>query len=57
MITSNYVDWYVEIYTLMHKVLRSQMNDIKGSEVDKWRERADLFVREMAKICSKVGTK
>lgn len=57
MIQPHYVDWYVEIYTLMHKVLRSQTTDIKGTEVDKWRERADLFVREMAKICSKVGTK
>jgi len=53
----NYVEWYVEIYTLMHKILRTQITDIRGAELDKWRERTDLFVREMAKICNRLGTK
>jgi len=54
-IKSDLVDWYVNIYTLMHKILRGQITDIKGTEIDKWRERTDLFVREMAKICNRIA--
>lgn len=57
MIQPHFAEWYIEIYTLMHRILRTQITDIKGSEIDKWRERADLFIREMAKICNKLGAK
>ena len=57
MIKPYFVDWYVEIYTLMHKILRSEITKIKGAEIDKWAERGDLFIREMAKICNRIATK
>lgn len=57
MIKSNFVDWYITIYKLMHDILRGRVTDIKAAELDIWRERADIFIREMAKICNRIATK
>jgi len=57
MLQPHFAEWYFQIYTLMHKILRTEITDIKGEEIDKWRERTDLFVRQMAKICNRLATK
>ena len=49
-----YLDWYREIYILTHKLLRGELTDIKGSEVQLWRERADEYVREMAGVVKRL---
>ncbi len=54
MLNQKFVSWYSDIYTLMHKVLRSEITDIKGSELDEWRNRADIFLRNMARIIDKL---
>jgi hypothetical protein len=41
----------------MHDILRGRVTDIKAAELDIWRERADIFIREMAKICNRIATK
>jgi len=54
MLNPKFVLWYNDIYTLMHKILRNEIIDIKGSELDEWRERADVFLRNMAKIIDQI---
>jgi len=54
LLKSKYVDWYSELYDLTHKVLRGELTDIDGEEIQKWRVRADEYVREMAIIVKKL---
>jgi len=49
-----YVNWYREIYTLTHKVLRGDLTDIDAGELQVWRDRADEYIREMAIIVKKI---
>lgn len=49
-----YLDWYREIYTLTHKALRGELEDVKGPEIQLWRERADEYIREMAIMVKKL---
>lgn len=44
------VNWYEEMYELAHKIFRREEVDIKGREIDELQEKADTFVRTMAKI-------
>lgn len=48
-----YVDWYREVYLLTHKVLRAEV-DIKGQDIQMWRENADEYIREMALAVKKL---
>lgn len=43
-----YIEWYKGIYSLMHNMLHQRVVDIKGSEIDMWRARADEYLRESA---------
>ena len=54
LLKSKYLDWYREIYTLTHRALRGEINDVKGSDIQIWRERADEYVREMAIVVKKL---
>ena len=54
LLKRKYLEWYRDIYVLTHKIMRGEMTDIKGNEVQLWRERADEYVREMAIIVKKI---
>ena len=54
LLNKKYADWYKELYTLTHRTLRGEVNDIDGKEVQIWRERADEYVREMAVVVKKL---
>lgn len=54
MLDLKFVFWYRDIYTLTHKILRNEIKDVKGSQIDEWRERADIFLRNMAQIVDKL---
>jgi hypothetical protein len=43
-----YVQWYGGIYSLMHAMLHQKVVDVKGSDIDMWRARADEYLRESA---------
>lgn len=45
-----YVSWYRELYTLAHEILHGTRAEVSGKEIEEWQARADLFVREMAKV-------
>lgn len=48
LLAKRYVDWYADIYGLSHKIMRQEINDIDGKDIQLWRERADEYIREMA---------
>jgi len=54
LLKRRYLDWYKEIYTLTHRILRQDISDINGAEVQKWRDRADEYVREMAFVVKRL---
>lgn len=49
-----YVSWYREMYTLAHEILHGNKAEVSGKEVEEWQKRADLFVREMAKLIDRI---
>lgn len=57
LLKGKYVDWYRELYTLTHQVMRGELTDVNGAEVQKWRERSDEYVREMALTVKKITGK
>jgi len=48
ILNKKYVEWYKEVYTLTHRVLRGELRDVDGRDVQLWRLRADEYIREMA---------
>ena len=57
MLDIKYALWYRDLYILMHRILHGDINNVKGSEIDTWRERADLFLRQMAKLVDRIISK
>lgn len=49
-----YVVWYRDLYKLAHEILHGTRSDVSGKEIDEWRSRTDLFVREMARIINRI---
>lgn len=45
-----YVDWYREMFALAHYISHGEVADMKGKEIQIYRERADEFVGEMARL-------
>jgi len=54
MLDQKYVSWYEEVYHLMHDILHGSRKEIKASEIDVLEKKADLFLREMAKLVGKI---
>ena len=54
MLDSKYVSWYQEIYKKAHGVLHREITEIKGKEIEEWYDKADEFLRVMAKIINKI---
>ncbi|UZE94223.1 MAG: nucleotidyltransferase domain-containing protein [Candidatus Pacearchaeota archaeon] len=51
---SKYVSWYRDVYKIAHDILHGARSEISGSEIDEWRDKTDMFVREMAKLIDKI---
>jgi len=47
---NKFVEFYKEVYTLMHNILHGDVKRLQGSVIDKYIDRTDDFVGEMAKI-------
>lgn len=54
LINRKFLDWYKDVYIITHKIMRGEAADIKGHEVQIWRERADEYVGEMARVVKKM---
>jgi uncharacterized protein (UPF0332 family) len=54
LLDAKYVGWYHEMYKFVHEILHGARKEVRGSEVELWQQRTDLFLREMAKIIDKI---
>lgn len=54
MLDNKYVLWFNEIYTLAHKILRGELTNLPGKEIDIWQARTDEFVRVMSQLIKKL---
>ncbi len=57
LLKGEYVDWYRDLYILTHKVIRGELSDVDGEEIQKWREKADKYLREMGLAVKKLTKK
>ena len=57
LLDPRYVSWYREMYELAHEILHGKITEISAKKVHEWQERADLFVREMARLVDKIISK
>ncbi len=49
-----YVKWFRDLYALHRKITHGEITDLKGIEIDNWQDRADEFIRVMAKLINKL---
>tara|TARA_B100001971_G_C18197420_1_gene542378 strand:- start:418 stop:1188 length:771 start_codon:yes stop_codon:yes gene_type:complete len=54
LLKQKYVDWYKELYALAHYVSHGEVADLKGKEIQDFRDKADKFVGEMASLVKKL---
>ena len=54
MLDSKYVSWYREIYKKTHGILHGEIKEIKGREIEEMYDRADEFLRIMAKLINQI---
>ena len=45
-----YVDWFKDLLTLHKKISHGEITDLKGVEIDMWQDRAEEFLKVMAKL-------
>ena len=45
-----YVLWYRDLFMLHKKIAHGEITELKGVEIDEWQERAEEFLRVMAKL-------
>jgi uncharacterized protein (UPF0332 family) len=45
-----YVDWFRDLLVLHKKISHGEITDLKGVEIDMWQERAEEFLKVMAKL-------
>ena len=57
ILSPKYVSWYRELYKLAHDILHGARSEIKGSEVEEWQKKTDIFVRKMAKLIDRIISK
>jgi len=54
MLKRDYVDWFKELYGLVHHLSRGAVLKIPGKKIELYRDRADKFVGEMANLVKKL---
>ncbi len=54
MLDIKYVVWYRDLYVLTHKILRGEITEVPGKDIDVWEQRVDDFIRQMTQIINKI---
>ena len=54
MLDKKYAEWYNEMYVGAHKLMRQEITDVDGRDIQVWRERADEYIREMAIVVKRI---
>jgi|TARA_B100000315_G_C14556773_1_gene578543 uncharacterized protein (UPF0332 family)/predicted nucleotidyltransferase len=50
MLKMKYVVWYRDLLVLHKNITHGKIKDLKGADIDDWQERAEEFLRVMAKL-------
>ena len=53
MLHPKYTLWYQDLLILHKRITHGETKDLKGIEIDQWRERAEEFLRVMAELVDK----
>ena len=53
MLHPKYALWYQDLLILHKRITHGETKDLKGIEIDQWRERAEEFLRVMAELVDK----
>jgi predicted nucleotidyltransferase/uncharacterized protein (UPF0332 family) len=48
-----FILWYQEIYKTAHGILHGSIKEVSASQIDDFRKKTDLFLREMARLVEK----
>ena len=54
LLDSKYVSWYEEIYRFAHDILHGRITEVHPRDIEKWQQRAEIYLQEMAKIVNKI---
>ncbi len=57
LLDMKYVEWYREIYTIAHEIQHGKINEVKTKDIDVLQEKANTFVKEMAKLIDRIISK
>jgi len=54
LLDAKYVNWYKEVYNLHKGIVHGEIKDIRGVDIDIWQDRADEFIRAMARLINEI---
>ncbi|MFQ5531698.1 MAG: nucleotidyltransferase domain-containing protein, partial [Candidatus Nanoarchaeia archaeon] len=54
LLKSKYVEWYRDLLLLHKKIAHGEIRELKGVEIDEWRDKAEEFLQVMAKLVSDI---
>ena len=54
LLDAKYVNWYKEVYNLHKGIVHGEIKDIRGIDIDIWQDRADEFIRTMARLINEI---
>jgi uncharacterized protein (UPF0332 family)/predicted nucleotidyltransferase len=50
LLKKDYIEWYRDIHNIHKNITYGKINDIKGSEIDAWQDRAEEFLKKMTEL-------
>lgn len=56
LLKNDFVQWYRQLFDLHKSIVHGTTTNIKGAEIDLWQERAQHFVKEMARLVDTMVT-
>ena len=54
LLRMKYVVWYRDLFELHKKIVHGDLNDIRGQDLDDWQDKAELFIKKMAELISRI---
>ena len=50
----DFVIWYRDLYLLHRKIVHGEITELKGVEIDDWRDRVEDFISAVAELIKKI---
>ena len=54
VLKSDFVKWYHNVFTLHKQIAHGEVRVVKGSEIEAWQEKAEIFMKKMVEIIDKL---